>query len=150
MKFQSKSFARISIAALCAATIGSAVAAPVASAQAPSASQATGTVVSSEPLPKDLWIPGTADAKRFTYWTIGSNGGPALSSGAYYVPAAPLRKAVGPSSRGRTAPPDSTIPVPLRWWVPACPNVTTRTWDAGSQRATPLSPPTTSDWERQG
>lgn len=73
MKFQSKSFARISIAALCAATIGSAVAAPIASAQAPSASQATGTVVSSEPLPKDLWIPGTADAKRFTYWTIGSN-----------------------------------------------------------------------------
>lgn len=113
MKFQSKSFARISIAALCAATIGSAVAAPIASAQAPSASQATGTVVSSEPLPKDLWIPGTADAKRFTYWTIGSNGGPALSSGAYYVPAGPAPEGGWPViawAHGTTGLDDSCAP----------------------------------------
>ena len=79
-------------------------------------------MVSSEPLPKDLWIPGTADAKRFTYWTIGSNGGPALSSGAYYVP--------GRSGTGRwlarhcverTAPRDSTIPVPLPLVGPGLP-----------------------------
>ncbi|MDJ0404273.1 lipase family protein [Rhodococcus erythropolis] len=113
MKFQSKSFARISIAALCAATIGSAVAAPIASAQAPSASQATGTVVSSEPLPKDLWIPGTADAKRFTYWTIGSNAGPALSSGAYYVPAGPAPEGGWPViawAHGTTGLDDSCAP----------------------------------------
>lgn len=45
-----------------------------------------GTVVSVEELAPELWLPGTADAKRITYWTIGSDGAAALSSGAVFVP----------------------------------------------------------------
>lgn len=45
-----------------------------------------GTVVETSPLPADLWIPGTGDAQRITYWTVGVDGAPALSSGAVFVP----------------------------------------------------------------
>ncbi|WP_072806930.1 lipase family protein [Rhodococcoides yunnanense] len=45
-----------------------------------------GTVVEVEELAADLWLPGTAEAKRITYWTVGSDGAPALSTGAFFVP----------------------------------------------------------------
>lgn len=45
-----------------------------------------GTVVDVQELASDLWLPGTAEAKRITYWTIGSDGKPALSTGAFFVP----------------------------------------------------------------
>lgn len=45
-----------------------------------------GSVVDVSELPRDLWIPGTAEAQRITYRTIGSDGNPALSSGAVYLP----------------------------------------------------------------
>ncbi|MGB3369622.1 MAG: lipase, partial [Rhodococcus sp. (in: high G+C Gram-positive bacteria)] len=45
-----------------------------------------GTVVKVEELAADLWLPGTAEAKRITYWTVGSDGNPALSTGAFFVP----------------------------------------------------------------
>ena len=65
-------------------------AAAIASATSP-ANAAPGTepgsVVSVEPLGHRLWLPGTAHAERITYWTVGSDGKPALSSGAYFVPA---------------------------------------------------------------
>lgn len=45
-----------------------------------------GNVVNVEELAADLWLPGAADAKRITYWTVGSDGNPALSTGAFFVP----------------------------------------------------------------
>ncbi|WP_089243919.1 lipase family protein [Rhodococcoides kyotonense] len=55
-------------------------------ASADEADRTPGTVVAVEALASDLWLPGTAEAKRITYWTIGSNGEPALSTGAFFVP----------------------------------------------------------------
>ncbi|MGA9873203.1 MAG: lipase family protein [Rhodococcus sp. (in: high G+C Gram-positive bacteria)] len=72
------------VAALFAAPVGATVAAPVAGAD--EVDTTPGTVVSVEELPGELWLPGTAEAKRITYWTIGSQGQPALSSGAFFVP----------------------------------------------------------------
>jgi len=63
---------------------GTCLASPAAFAD--EAERGPGSVVEVEPLPADLWIPGTADAQRITYWSIGSDGSPALSSGAVYVP----------------------------------------------------------------
>ncbi|KAA0020226.1 lipase [Antrihabitans cavernicola] len=60
------------------------VAAPIASA-AP-ADNAPGTVVDVSDLPAALWFPSTGSAKRVTYWSVGSDGRPALSSGAFYLP----------------------------------------------------------------
>lgn len=46
-----------------------------------------GTVVSAEPLPRDLWIPGTTErALKLTYWTRDARGRRALSSGMVFVP----------------------------------------------------------------
>ena len=50
------------------------------------ADAAPGSVVDNEPLPREIWVPGSADARRLTYWTTGPDG-PALSSGAVYLPA---------------------------------------------------------------
>ncbi|MDJ0393956.1 lipase family protein [Rhodococcus sp. G-MC3] len=47
---------------------------------------APGTIVDVEELASELWLPGAAEAKRITYWTIGSDGLPALSTGAFFVP----------------------------------------------------------------
>ncbi|QNG20484.1 lipase [Rhodococcus triatomae] len=60
-------------------------AAPLALAQDTTA----GTVVDYSPLPHHLWIPGTADARQITYWSVGSDGQPALSTGAMFVPEGP-------------------------------------------------------------
>ncbi|MBL1074121.1 prolyl oligopeptidase family serine peptidase [Nocardia sp. 2] len=60
---------------------GSAVADP------PPAAGAPGTVVSNEALPRHLWLDGAASARRLTYWTQDSDGNPALSTGAIFVPA---------------------------------------------------------------
>ncbi|WP_206510154.1 lipase [Rhodococcus sp. BGS-1C] len=65
---------------LCASVLG----APVAAAD--EVDTTPGTVVAVEELAPQLWLPGTAEAKRITYWTIGSDGRPALSTGAYFVP----------------------------------------------------------------
>lgn len=46
-----------------------------------------GTVTAQESLPADFWIPGTADATRFTYATTGPGDAPALSTGMAFVPA---------------------------------------------------------------
>ena len=56
-----------------------------ASARAEPDTTAGVVVVSDEPLPTDLWVPGTGDARRVTYWTRDSNGQPA-STGAILVP----------------------------------------------------------------
>ncbi|QIS09542.1 lipase [Nocardia arthritidis] len=58
-----------------------------ATAAAEPAGQAPGTVVRDEALPADLWIAGTGSARRLTYWTQTSDGRPALSTGAIFVPA---------------------------------------------------------------
>ncbi|MGB3170964.1 MAG: lipase, partial [Rhodococcus sp. (in: high G+C Gram-positive bacteria)] len=65
---------------LCASVLG----APLAAAD--EVDTTPGTVVAVEELAPQLWLPGTAEAKRITYWTIGSDGRPALSTGAYFVP----------------------------------------------------------------
>lgn len=52
-------------------------------------SAAPGTVTASETLPRDLWYPGSADAKKLTYWTTGATGEPALSTGTVFVPEGP-------------------------------------------------------------
>ncbi len=45
-----------------------------------------GTVVNSAELPRAMWIPGTADATKVTYWSKGPGGQPMLSTGVVYVP----------------------------------------------------------------
>ncbi|MDG3010361.1 lipase [Rhodococcus sp. D2-41] len=45
-----------------------------------------GTVVSSTPLASNLWIPGTGQADRVTYWSTGPDGAPVQTTGAVYVP----------------------------------------------------------------
>ncbi|MFD4294882.1 lipase family protein [Rhodococcus sp. NPDC058505] len=73
---------------LAAVGLGAALAAGVLAvgATATAATPAAGTVVASEPLPQDLWYPGTARAERLTYWTSLANGQPALSTGTVFVP----------------------------------------------------------------
>lgn len=66
-----------------ALTAGLALAGPPALAGA----DPVGAVVSQEQLPRDFWIPGTADAKRIAYSTTGPNGAPALSTGMVFIPA---------------------------------------------------------------
>ncbi len=82
------SFRIRSLVATCAtATLvlgGSTVGATAASADEIDTSP--GTVVGVEELAANLWLPGTAEAKRITYWTVGSDGTPALSTGAFFVP----------------------------------------------------------------
>lgn len=45
-----------------------------------------GSVVSIEPLPRDLWLPNAANASVLTYWTTGPLNKPALSTGAIFTP----------------------------------------------------------------
>lgn len=45
-----------------------------------------GTLVDSQELAPNLVLPGAAEAKRITYWTVGPDGQPALSTGAFFVP----------------------------------------------------------------
>ncbi|QCB50313.1 lipase [Rhodococcus sp. PAMC28707] len=62
------------------------VAGSVAYASAEEVNNSPGTVVAVEDLASELWLPGAGDAKRITYWTVGSDGAPALSTGAFFVP----------------------------------------------------------------
>ncbi|WP_431816063.1 alpha/beta hydrolase family protein [Gordonia jacobaea] len=73
----------VSAVAVVAATMSAVIGAPPASA-APSGP--SGTVVSTEPLPARITVPGAVDAKRITYWTKGVRDAAALSSGAVYLP----------------------------------------------------------------
>ena len=73
----------VSAVAVVAATMSAVIGAPPASA-APSGP--SGTVVSTEPLPARITVPGAVDAKRITYWTKGVHDAAALSSGAVYLP----------------------------------------------------------------
>ncbi|MFH5211960.1 alpha/beta hydrolase family protein [Antrihabitans sp. NCIMB 15449] len=57
----------------------------VVAAPAVADDRSPGTVVSADPLPVEIRVPGSADAYRLTYWTTGPDG-PALSSGAVYLP----------------------------------------------------------------
>ncbi|MBP1161295.1 pimeloyl-ACP methyl ester carboxylesterase [Rhodococcus sp. PvR044] len=61
--------------------VAPAVAAPVAGE-----GEAPGSVVSSEELPHDRWLPGTATASLLTYWSQGPQDKPMLSTGAVYLP----------------------------------------------------------------
>ncbi|MDV7354907.1 lipase family protein [Rhodococcus oxybenzonivorans] len=78
----SRAAASVTVASL--TLVGTCLAAP--SAFADDAAGAPGDVVEVFPLPSALWIPGAADAQRITYWSIGPDGDPALSTGAMYVP----------------------------------------------------------------
>lgn len=51
------------------------------------ASPAAAALQSAEPLPPELWLPGAAQAERVVYATVGADGQPATSSGAYFLPA---------------------------------------------------------------
>ncbi|MGU3432090.1 lipase family protein [Actinomycetes bacterium M1A6_2h] len=55
----------------------------------PAAAQEPGDVVRVDPMPQSLWVPGTTDAQRITYWSTGVDDTPALSSGAVFVPDGP-------------------------------------------------------------
>ncbi|MDV7268365.1 lipase family protein, partial [Rhodococcus oxybenzonivorans] len=78
----SRAAASVTVASL--TMVGTCLAAP--SAFADDAAGAPGDVVEVAPLPSALWIPGAADAQRITYWSIGPDGDPALSTEAMYVP----------------------------------------------------------------
>lgn len=69
-----------------ALAVGVALAGQPTFAAAEPASAQVGTVTASEALPQELWIPGTAEAKRITYVTTGAGDKPALSTGMVYVP----------------------------------------------------------------
>ncbi|OZF56279.1 lipase [Rhodococcus sp. 14-2470-1b] len=83
----STSFALRSAAALTCTVLACTMAGAVASAEP--VDRTPGTIVDTSPLPTDLWIPGTGEAQRITYWTVGSDGAPALSSGTFFVPEGP-------------------------------------------------------------
>ena len=72
------------VAALALAA-GAVAAGPAAATAAP-VGNAPGTVIDVGDLPASLWIPGTGSAKRITYWSVGSDGRPAQSTGAYFLP----------------------------------------------------------------
>lgn len=75
---------RIAAAALSAVLIGAGAAA------VPAAVSATpGTVLWSEPLPEQMWIPGTGRAWRLEYVTTGAAGAQATSTGTVFVPEGP-------------------------------------------------------------
>lgn len=57
-----------------------------APATAAPTANAPGTVIANDALPQDLWYPGTAEARKLTYWTTGSRGEPALSTGTVFLP----------------------------------------------------------------
>lgn len=69
------------------ASVGLAAASLVAAPPATAKTEPPGTVVSSTPLPREMWLPGTGSARRVTYVSTGPTGKRALSSGAMFVPA---------------------------------------------------------------
>ncbi|MFI5499254.1 alpha/beta hydrolase family protein [Nocardia asteroides] len=75
----------LSVAVAAVVAAGGATTVAVAPAAAES-STTPGSIRSIEPLAAELWLPGAAGAQRVTYWSTGSGGRPALSSGAYFVP----------------------------------------------------------------
>ncbi|MEU7769175.1 lipase family protein [Nocardia sp. NPDC049190] len=60
---------------------------PVGTGQAEPEAHVPGTVVRDEALPEQLWVAGTATARRVTYWTRTSDDRPALSTGVVFTPA---------------------------------------------------------------
>ncbi|MFC7450837.1 lipase family protein [Rhodococcus daqingensis] len=50
---------------------------------------APGSVIATQELPRELWIPGTGRAHRVTYATTDHRGAPATSTGAVYLPPGP-------------------------------------------------------------
>ena len=83
MRGGARAWAILVMALICGISTGS-----VGSAQQPDLPDTVpGNVVSSEPLPFDFGLPGTARAHRITYWSAGPTEQPALSSGAVFVPA---------------------------------------------------------------
>ena len=63
-----------------------AAAAPPATSSVGGASFWAGWPVHAEPLPPDLWLPGTGSAYRLRYTSTGHDGGVAIVSGAVFVP----------------------------------------------------------------
>ncbi|MFD4181753.1 lipase family protein [Rhodococcus sp. NPDC058514] len=61
-------------------------AAPAVAAPAANADMAPGSVVSSQDLPPDRWLPGAATSSLLTYWSQGPLDKPMLSTGAVYLP----------------------------------------------------------------
>ena len=88
----------VSAMAVAVATVAAVAGAPPAHA---TPSGASGTVVSTEPLPARITVPGAVDAKRITYWTKGVRDVPALSSGAVYLPPGTCLLYTSPSPRDR-------------------------------------------------
>ncbi len=84
---------RIAAAALSAVLIGAGAAAvPTALSAAPAVAAdpgAPGAVLWSEPLPEQMWIPGTGQAWRLEYVTTGAAGAQATSTGTVFVPEGP-------------------------------------------------------------
>ncbi|MCK2220923.1 lipase family protein [Actinomadura sp. ATCC 31491] len=77
------------LAALLLATAGAAGATSPAGAAARAAEPVPGTLVSSQPLPLDLWLPGTGAAYRITYVSTPADPAapaPVVVSGAVFVP----------------------------------------------------------------
>ncbi|MFE3291274.1 lipase family protein [Rhodococcus sp. NPDC059234] len=58
----------------------------VAGLPATAGSAPPGSVISSEELPREHWLPGAAQAQRVTYATTDHVGAPAISTGAVYLP----------------------------------------------------------------
>lgn len=81
-------FRRLGIVTAAVAVL--ALTAPTAVSAAPAPAGAPGTVVSVETLPADAQLVGAHDSERLTYWTEGPTGGPALSTGAVYLPDGPI------------------------------------------------------------
>ncbi|MFC9790528.1 alpha/beta hydrolase family protein [Rhodococcus sp. NPDC127528] len=63
-----------------------AVLAAVVGLPATAASAPPGSVISSVELPREIWLPGAAQAQRITYATTDHVGAPATSTGAVYLP----------------------------------------------------------------
>ncbi|GAA5060244.1 lipase family protein [Nocardia callitridis] len=78
-------FSRALCAAVAAVVAASGIAFAVPDATAKSGTQ-PGSLVSAAPLADGLRLPGADDAERVTYWSVGSDGAPALASGAYFLP----------------------------------------------------------------
>lgn len=80
---------RIVIKTLATTTVAAVLAGGIVSTETASATppaDSPGTVISASPLPEALWPPGTGSAQKITYWSVGPDGAPALSTGAYFVP----------------------------------------------------------------
>ncbi|TQF73367.1 prolyl oligopeptidase family serine peptidase [Rhodococcus spelaei] len=72
------------------AVLGAVTGLPVTATAAPAP---PGSVISSEDMPRERWLPGAGQAQRITYATTDHVGAPATSTGALYLP--PGRPPVG-------------------------------------------------------